>query len=261
MALDNFDIGAAATGALDTASSAVWPILWSVVGIVTVIFLWWYLSHRHEVRIRLMTHSRSFPIKDKAREVMVDGVPYWKLLKRKDIIPVPPAEAMDHIGRDILGKPKFYCEFYYSVETGYHPIKDSMTTEKLKASSKNPALDGSVNDTFQPFTPSQRALFVTQLRKAEARRKQSTLDKVMQMATPIAFIFLIVMILFFWEDIAQPAKDMASSAAGMQELNKQLLAQNAEISNQNARMLQVIAGKLEADQLVLQQNLPAEGEA
>ena len=252
------EVGTYAGQAMDALSNTVWPILWSLVLLIGLLIAWWYLSYRHKVRIRMLTGSNPVPFDDKAREIKVDGVTYWKLLKRKDVIAVPDSQSLEGLGKDIMGKPKFYAEMYWSEEHGYIPIVDDVNESNFL--DRIVVKDGKklAKGTFKPFTTQQRTLLVTQLRKAQDRRKKSLLDQVMQVAVPMMLVFLFIMVLVFWEDIAKPAKDMAEMNQNMMSQQRSLLEQSQEISNQNARIVKAFADKEEAEALQLQQRIREE---
>ena len=222
-----------------------------------ILFVVWYFQYRHRVRIRILTAQGSVPYDDKAREVDVDGVPFWKLLKRKHMVPVPTSEAITNIGvGPISKKPRYYAEFFWSEELGYVVNIDSVNSKNIqeKAVKYGPNKE-LVKDAFHPFTPQQRALYVYQLRKAEERKKKSLLDQITAIAVPMVLVFMFILVLVFWEDIAKPAQQSQASAAAMMETNERLLKENAQISAQNARILQVLAGKLDANTLQVAQTI------
>lgn len=255
MVTDTLDVTGIATQAMDGISSFVWPVLWSLIGILVLVFVYWFLQFRHTVRVKILTSNGHTPVEDKAREVTVDNTPFWQLRKRKHLIPVPPREALDFLGLDFLRKPKFFAEMYYSEEHGYIPCRDNVSKENLVdilAQSK----DNTVTGSYQPLTPAQRALYTSQLRKAVARKNTSILDKITQFATPLMLVMVLVLVLLFWEDIAKPSKDMASINQAMLSQNERLVGQVAEVSAQNARMLQVIAGDLQSKGISINQRVP-----
>lgn len=255
-------IGNIATTSMDALSASVYPIIWTLLGIVLVIFVVYYLSFRHKIRVRLLTSQGSVPYDDKAREVLVDGVRFWKLMKRKDVIPVPPKEGLSILGRDILGKPKYYAEVYWSEEDGYVNILDNITKENLRENIYGLDEHGEVKpiagDAFKPFTPQQRSLLVQQIRKAQDRKKKGLLDYITQLAVPLALVALFMMVLLFWEDIAKPGREMASLNVQMQEKNQQLLGELSEISAQNARVVQALGDETKARELQIQQTVNSE---
>lgn len=256
----DIDVARVTTGILDGMSGMVWPVVWTILGIVIVLFVAWYLMHRHKVRIKMLTSTGWQSFHDKAREVRVDGVKYWRLLKRKDIVPIPPAEATEGLGRDFLGKPRFYAEAYWSEESDYVWSVDSVNKQNL---SEKILVDGekkSVENPFVPFTTQQRALFVSQLRKAESRRKKSLLDQIAQVAVPVVLVMMFIMVLLFWEDIAKPSKEMAELNNQMMERQNAIAASLADISSQNARVVSALADETRARELQIQQQVVSQGE-
>lgn len=244
-----------ATSVMDSLSSTVWPILWSLVVLVIIMFLYWYLQFRHTARILILTSNGVVPYEDKAREVKIEGVPYWKLRKRKDILPVPPRESMNSLGRDaIFNKPKFYSEMYWSEEHGYIPIQNRVNKENI-----NEFINGETDDVYKPLTPAQRALYTTQLRKAEGRRKKNIWDTIAQMATPLVLAMLFICVLVFWEDIAKPAKDMAAMQANLVKENAKVTSELSEISAQNARMIEILARDVDGKLNQINQRVQQEG--
>lgn len=237
----NVDLGGVASSFMDSISQAGGYIIWIIViGALVGAFLYIF-SFKHRVGVRILTkNGNNLPVPDRAREIRVDGVVYWKLLKRKHIIPVPPAESLVILKPG--AKPRFYAEFSYSDETGYVPLQYDVTTEnfnsKLRMMDKGKVVDA----PFQPFTSNQRSLYVMQLRKSEQRRKKDILERITALATPLVLVMLVICVLVFWEDVAKPGKEMAELNVQMQEKNLLLLEQITEISTQNARILQVTTG-------------------
>lgn len=264
MATDFLDIGGFLSSTANSASSWVYPVIWTAILIVLGVFAWWYLQHRHRVSLRLLTSYGSVPFNDKAREIKVDNVLFWKLLKRKDIIPIPPKKSLNSIGRDLFGKQKWNAELYWSEEDGYIPIYDSVNKDNLHdkiriLESNDSGEEIFVDKPFLPFTPQQRALFIGQLRKAEQMRKKTLWEVLQNIAVPMTLALIVVMMLVFWEDIAKPAQEMGSLNVQMQEQNKVLLAQISDISGQNAQIVKVLKDDTTSRDLQIQQILDREG--
>lgn len=238
----NLDVGSVASGFMDNISQAGSWIVWIIVIGALVGALLYLISFKHSVGIRVLTRNgNNLPVKDRAREIKVDGVVYWKLMKRKHIIPVPPAESL--VIRKSGANPKFYAEFSYSDETGYVPLEYDVTTDNFNDKLKMIQHGKVVQDPFQPFTSNQRSLYVMQLRKSETRRKKDILERITALATPIVLVMLVICILIFWEDVAKPGKEIAELNLQMQEKTLVVLDQIVEISNQNARIVQTLTGE------------------
>lgn len=248
----NLDVAGVASGFMDSVSQLGGYIVWAVLlgSLIGVII--YFLSFKHTISIRILNRNGNvLPVKDRAREIKVDGVKYWKLMKRKDIIPVPPADAL--IVMKSGGKPKYYAEFTFNEETGYIPLEYDVTTDNFNNKLIMTQHGKVIKDSFQPFTTNQRSLYVMQLRKAEARRKKDVLERIMQLATPLVLVMLFIAVLIFWEDVAKPGKEMANLNIQMQQQNIELLDNLAEISAQNARIVQAYTGvDLEITQQVKQ---------
>jgi hypothetical protein len=259
------DFGALATQTADSVSGWIWPITWTIIGVAVLGTIFWYLQYRHKVVIRMLTSQGSVPFEDKAREVMIDGVKFWKLLKRKDVVAIPPKKTIVSLGKDFFGKPKFYVELYWAEEVGYAPAYDTVSTknffERITHTEEGGVRRRELGDAYYPLTTQQRALYVHQLEQANARKKKGILDTIRDLAIPIVLVMFMFGVILFWEDIAKPARDMADKNLQMQEANRVLLAQVAEISAQNARIVQAIAGKIEVGELRVQQTVASEGVA
>ena len=71
---------------------------WIILGMVALVGVWFFFGviskFKYKVRIRELVNGRKVIIDDKARLIKKDGLEYWKLMKLKDIIPVPPPQAI-----------------------------------------------------------------------------------------------------------------------------------------------------------------------
>lgn len=205
-------------------------LIGAVIGIIMVFKL--FRSYKHIVKIRVITNDRKYVIEDKAREVMQDGVPFWKLKKRKDLLTVPPPEATE-----ITQKGKFFAECYYTEEDGYKWIQDS----------------GNVDKNFKAFTTAQRSLYVQRLRNAMLRKKKGIWDLLQQYVTPVILLVLVVLILIFWQDLYKPVQES-------QQSNARISQSQAEITQNLARITAVLIGDAEAGTLVYDQTIPSNDE-
>lgn len=205
-------------------------LIGAVIGIVMVFKL--FKSYKHIVKVRIITNDRKYIFEDKAREVLQDGVPFWKLKKRKDLLTVPPPEATE-----ITQKGKFFAECYYTEEDGYKWIQDS----------------GSVESNFKAFTTAQRSLYVQRLKNAMLRKKKGIWDLLQQYVTPVILLVLVVLILIFWQDLYKPVQES-------QQANARISQQQAEISQNLARITAVLVGDAEAGTLTFDQTVRANDE-
>lgn len=242
MELEGIDVGAVAQSTVDSVSQYVGFLIWGLVICSLIAIFVYILSFRHTVTIRHLTKAtNTMPMKDRAREINVDGAVFWKLLKRKHIIPVPPASAL--VLKSASGKPKFHADFTYSEENGYIPLEYDINTQNFDQKLVMTQHGRVVKEAFQPFTSNQRSLYVMQVRKAEQMRKKDILERLTQLATPLVLAMLFIAVLVFWEDVAKPGREMADLNIQMQQKNVVLLEQLSEISAQNARIVQAYTGQ------------------
>lgn len=223
------------SGIAQTASSGVFNLLsillWVVIigGVIAVIL--YILSYKNFVTLRVKTKNGKYIIRDKARTVNKDGVTYWRLLKLKKTVTPPPPGAIE-----ITAKGKYFAECYWE-EGNPEPVWLHDTNNH--------------SESFQPFTTQERALHVSGVTKAVQRRKKGLLETIAQIAMPIAMIVVISVPFVFYGELSEPQKQIASS-------NAATTAQLKEISEQNARILSVMAGKLEANELRVKQDISPE---
>lgn len=204
-------------------------VLGIVVGIVA--FFMWYLSHKHMVVIRYRMKDRKYIITDKAKEVTVQGVSYWKLLKMKKKVTVPPPGAIE-----ITRKGKFMAECYWDADNP-NPVWIYDT--------------GVPDDALQPFTTKQRALLVNEFRQAELRKKKGLLETLEKLAVPFALVMILIVMLVFFENIAKPAQDMMAA-------NERMMKSNEEITDNQARIMSFIANKADLGELDIEQTFKEE---
>lgn len=254
--ITNFNFGGLADQAAGGAYTVVMTILALAIFVGIALIIWFILQFKHRIIIKVMTRQGSFIVQDKAREVNENGVTFWKLLKRKHLLSPPPVKAV-HMTK----KGKFAAECYYSEETGYSWALDNISEDdfKQKLTVEEPVLNERgeqqltkegklvtrkvVKDAFQPFTAQERALQAARITRAMARKRKNLLETIAQLATPIALIMLILGVIIFWEDIYGPVKEQS-------EINVKISAENAKISEQNARVLSVMRndGQLQVNQ-------------
>jgi len=230
----NGDFSGVTASAANVASSAYDVILWAVAAIMIVALIGmvlYMLSYKHKVRVRYITKDGSYIIDDKARRKVDGGVTYWSLLKAKQTVSPPPKQAIN-----ITKKGKLVAECYIT-EDNPEPV---WLTDNFD-------LEG--NGTFKPLTTQQRSLTVSRIRKAESRKNASLWDKISQVIMPAAMVIMVALPFVFWGEIT-------SASTHSMEVGAEMAAENAKISEQNARILSVLAGKVEAGDLEIVQNVP-----
>jgi len=226
-------VGSIASGAADT----ILIVISVMIGIGILVIGWLLIkdlrNYVHRVKIRVITSDSSpkFIEEDVAKTIIQDGVPYWKLKKRKELLTVPPSECTE-----LTKKGKYYAECYWSEREGFRWIKDVANPEAA----------------FDAFPTTEKALLVQRIKNAQARKKKGIWDMLQALVTPIVLVMLFVLVLIFWEDIAEPT---------IKVLNKveSITASQAVIAQQQARITAVLAGQAEAGTLELEQTINPEG--
>jgi len=229
--------GSAVTAA-DTTLTVVAILFGVAILIGVIIFVIQLRKYKHKFRIKEVIEGRKIYIDDRAREYKDQGgAMWWKLLKMKDLVEIPPPEAIE---LDNKGKK---CVEAYRLDTGeYMYIKDEWTSKQIPSEVYNidekiipKKLNEIVNEdereamisewkkvqrskqikewanknkallTYQPLTTNQRLLLIKQIQKAEERRKKKWQDYLLPLASLGALVIVIVAGLIFWGDLAKPA--------------------------------------------------------
>lgn len=201
-------------GVMSSVYTFVWIllILTIVGGIIALII--YILKYKHRVRIREIANNRIIIYDDKARDYKdKDGITYWKLLKKRDTLPLPQSEAIE-----LTSKGKKCIEVYRTPTGEYVFIKDQVDLNEVKP--------------FQPLTTNQRQILVNQYKKAYARRQKAWAEYVIPVASLGAIVLLVIMLMVFWGDLAQPLLDMGSKQMDI-----------ADKQTESVRMMQEIIQK------------------
>lgn len=177
----NLDI-AGTLGGLGNA--VMWVLVLTVFGLIIYLIID-RLKYKHKFRIKILTGGKIIEIDDKAKTVKSkEGIIYWKLLKRKDKVPVPPASAIS-----VTHKGKMSVTAYFTEHGQYiysHPtLKDNIGTD-------------------DPLNTTDREFYLNEVKKAESERGKKLSEWLMQMAPFIALVIILVMALSFWGSITKP---------------------------------------------------------
>ncbi len=198
---------------------------------------------KHKFRIKEVINGRKIVRDDRARDYKTkDGVIYWRLLKRKENIPVPPPEAIE---LDSKGRK---CVEAYRLETGeYIFIKDvseviprkiiEIENEKKREEEiKKWAKDKTVIEAFQPLTTKQRLIMINQIKKAQERRTMKWQDYILPVVGIGAVVILVVALMIFYGDMAKPLLEMGDKLNAHAQIQKNQL----EIIQEIKQDIQVI---------------------
>jgi len=186
-------------------------IIVSLVGF----FIIMELKHKIRVTIKELTNNRKVIRQYRAREYIdKDKVLWWRLagekIKERKNIPVPPESAIE-----IDNKGRKYSEGYRTTTGEIIWIKDNENSNDLLNKKE-------IISKTQPITTNQRMLYLNNIRKAEDRNKNKDWkEMVLQLAPLGALVMVIICLMIFWGDLAQPAINVQNTKAQQLEIQQQ----------------------------------------
>jgi hypothetical protein len=146
------------------------------------------MKFKHKFRVRVLTGGKILEVDDKAKTVKTrEGIIFWKLLKRKDKVPVPPAESISVTGKGKMSVTAYYTEhgqYVYSI----------------------PNLGVRVG-TDDPLNTTDHEFYLNEVKKAESEKEKKLSEWLMQMAPFIALVIILIMAMSFWGSITKPYLD------------------------------------------------------
>ena len=190
-------IGSTAAGVGQTLYTVLIISLTGAVVLAIVGFVWWWTSFKYQVTIREITgRSGHYLIyNDRAKRKRKDGAEFWKLRRRKAIIPAPPSEAIQ-----ITARGRYYAECAHHEKSGVDAGYQWITSNNDDPASG----DYKINQTQE-----ERALLADRLRRANDRKSLRTLDVIMQFAGMFFVLVIVVTLLAFFGEISQNVTDAA----------------------------------------------------
>jgi len=198
--------------------STLYLLIW--LGLIVLIlggiglFLWWYTSFKHSVKIKEKIRDNQFLImSDKAKRKITPEGEFWKLRRRKALILAPPSEALE-----VSANGHYYAECVHNEKSGLDSGYDWITSTiegKLKIHQSQ----------------EERALLADRLRRVQERKSRSLLDVIMQMSGMIFAVIIVVAFLAFYGDITKSIEDanreQAAAFARLGEItDKQIVFQD-----------------------------------
>lgn len=204
-------------GLLSTVGDIAFWLVALVIILAITLYLMFVANFKHKVRIKEITNGRKIIFDDRAREVEVDGVKFWNLLKKKDIIPVPPPEAIEinHMGKKCVEVYKTeYGDYRFAKDTAKieEPPKEILEikdTVKREEGLKKWQEENKIIDTFHPLTTKQRVILISQIRKAQEKKTKKWQDMILPIAGIAALVVIVVALMIFYEDMGKPLLAMA----------------------------------------------------
>lgn len=237
------DIGAA----MDTGFTVLLIMVCAGCVIALGIFIWHMLQYKHKFRIKKITGTKTIVVDDKAKEFKDrDGITWWKLMKQKHIIAVPPADCLD-----VTERGRHSVEAYYSDESGYQYEKSASGKDledipskgvlwvvpeitkkwfifkkcistKINADMKkarfvfiedrHPSTKGT--DVLQT---KQKVIMVNQLIKAKARKGFNWREHVPLIVGATALVMIVAVVFMFFDNVVEPIEPLVNQLTATQK--------------------------------------------
>lgn len=237
-------------------SATSW-VIWSTIifSCAALLAVWFFnkIIFKHKVRV-IELGKENIELDFKARDYNKEGVLYWQLDKERNKelrnMPVPPAGSINVAKRGkksvtcfrtptgeyiFLGRDKVNLDKIPDLNNGMpKQILDmeegtkkqtlikryqQIQLRKWKLENKGILLEG----THQPFTSKQRMVIVNNFEKAKTRKGFSLKEHVPMIVSLGMAGMLLIALMIFWGDIAQPALDARQIGLQEQELQKEQL--------------------------------------
>ncbi|MHA1880243.1 MAG: hypothetical protein ACTSYG_07575 [Candidatus Heimdallarchaeota archaeon] len=223
------DIPGLDVGSIGTWGSGLGTVLLVIIGVVIAGLLFWLIynisKYKFRFVVRELVSGRKRIKNDKAR-LWKDkrGVEYWKLLKSKALVPVPPVDAID-----IDTRGKYFVEAYKTPGGEYHYIVDNANID--------------FNDiSLEPVTTNQRAMLADQIKLANDRRKKSIWEHLQPIAGGLMVVAVFIILIAFYGKIAEPFL----TSQELQNANQAQLNEGLKLNNEALmRINQILDGKQE----------------
>ena len=180
-------------------------IIWITIIFVAVVMLAvWFINkiiYKHHVMI-YDKGNNDLVIIDKAREVVKNGVKYWRLAKERDkelrLMPIPPSQAID-----ITKKGKKSIIATRSPEGSYQYIR----------------IDSENINVQEPLTTEDRLVYMENFEKANSRKQVSWVQQIPLITSVAALVLIVLGLMIFYGEIAKPvieARQMQITEAKIQ---------------------------------------------
>lgn len=221
-------------------------VFWGVIGLgIIAFYIWNTLRYNIRVTIKEITANKKRVIEDRARQYIDhNGQLWWRLKKERDktkkYMPIPPDESIE-----ITKRGKLWHETYRTQIGEYVPIIDTGKIAEMPAefkkqlatmpnhiaqeqdSAKKALLfqdyknklikewmkDNNIASPLKPFNSTQRAVYVSSIKKAEDRKQKDWKQDLPVYMAIGSMGFVIVIALIFLPDLINAVKGMTAQHA------------------------------------------------
>jgi len=212
----------------------VFMVFWIVLGMCVLIGVWFFFvvikKFKYKVRVREVVNGRKIVFDDKARLIKKDGQEYWKLMKLKDLLPVPPSDVID-----IDNKGRRVVELYRT-EKGEHAWAREGKSIVVDAKDISWLKDHQEVNDFEPVTMEERDFIINNLQRAEKRRGKKWTEQLPMIAGLAALVLIVICLMVFYNDMAKPLLEMGDKYNQNQETQQQIV-ETLERINSDVQML------------------------
>lgn len=202
------DTGALTSGVQSASlnfGSGLFMILLIAVSASIIAFLLWFVlwrsSFKNIVKIKeiISSDGHFLVLQDMAKRKIIAGAEFWKLRRRKCIVPAPPSGALQ-----VTARGRYFAECAHheksGLDSGYQwIIPDKEPTSGAYAISQS---------------QEERALVADRLRRANDRKSMRTIDFIMQISGMIFAVIIVVSLLAFYGEIAQSVAEASKEVEG-----------------------------------------------
>jgi len=253
-------IAAQATGIIDQAIFYFSILILLALIIAGIIFFRYMIQYKHKIRIRELTGTKKLIVDDLAREYKDDdGVEWWKLLKRKHLMPKPPDDCIE-----LTNKGRKCVEAYYTENGEYLFLRDKNPDRKYLRNIGAKEIYGNfpkINkikkfrgvysfitdahdnvESFDYISTPQKQIWVSQAKKAFMRKKKDWKEMLVPIVAISMFAMVLVAAMIFWGEIMKPFIDMGGKLTEVSENLKETSRyfRDAQLGKQSVEGTQII---------------------
>lgn len=193
-----FNIGGSASGLIGSLISFLKIMALMAVFGGGAMFALYLLKYKYFVTVRMLTGGREIIIRDKARKIKSKkGVERLKLRKLKEQLPLPPDEVCNTTDRG-----KVYLDVYRTQAGQYIWAQSKGLKDGVKIPNDRDTSD------FEAMNTADRDFYASEWEESERYNKNKIWQNLPQVAGLAVLLVLFVLVVVYWEDIAQPAKEI-----------------------------------------------------
>lgn len=214
-----FNIGGSASGLIGSLISFLKIMALMAVFGGGAMFALYLLKYKYFVTVRMLAGGREIIIRDKARKIKSKkGVERLKLRKLNEQLPLPPDEVCNTTDRG-----KVYLDVYRTQAGQYIWAKSKGLAEGVKIPNNRDTSD------FEAMNTADRDFYASEWEESERYNKNKIWQNLPQVAGLAVLLVLFVLVVVYWEDIAQPAKEIQKESVKILDKADDILEKAVQI--------------------------------